>query len=313
MDVDRVIRELSARQYGAVSRRQLRAAGVSANAIRHRLDSGMLQAKGPQALTLAGSPALAAREAMVAILDAPPGAMLSHRSAAAWWGLPGFDLNGRLQVVIPRRGVTRRDTIADWHFQAPLPDDCARTLKGIRVTCPALMLMHLGAVCSPGRVKRALNNALARHLVTLGESRSLRRRLAGSGRNGIGVLGGILDEIGDDYVPTDSGVELRLAELGLAYGVPLERQVWVGDEERRIGRADFRLKAEPRGLVELLSFTYHSMFLDRLADEERFVQMERAGFEVLQVWDTDVWYRPDEVAVALVDFSMHLASERLRA
>lgn len=142
------------------------------------------------------------------------------------------------------------------------------------------MLMHLGAVCSPGRVKRALNNALARHLVTLGESRSLRRRLAGSGRNGIGVLGEILDEIGDDYVPTDSGVELRLAELGLAYGVPLERQVWVGDEERRIGRADFRLKA---------------------------------AFEVLQVWDTDVWNRPDEVAVALVDFSMRLASQRLRA
>lgn len=313
MHVDQVIRQISAGQYGAVSRRQLAAAGVSRNSIRHRVESGMLLARGPQALVLAGTPALAAQDAMAAVLDAPPGAMLSHRSAAAWWGLPGFDLSGRLEVVIPRRGAVARDTLADWHFQWPLPENCARTLRGIRVTSPALTLMHLGAVCNPGRVKRALNNGLARHLVSMDEAWAVRRQFAGSGRDGVGVLGEILEEFGDDYVPTDSGVELRLSEIGSAYGVPLERQVWVGDAERRIGRADFRLPAEPRGLVELLSFTYHSMFLDRLSDEHRFVRMRRAGFEVLQVWDTDVWNRPDEVAHALVEFSMRLASSRLRA
>jgi very-short-patch-repair endonuclease len=66
-------------------------------------------------------------------------------------------------------------------------------------------------------------------------------------------------------------------------------------------------------VVELLSFTYHAMFLDRLADEERFARMERAGFAVLRVWDTDVWNRPDETAANLVRFSMELAAARLRA
>ncbi|HSJ35415.1 MAG TPA: hypothetical protein VLB85_10210 [Acidimicrobiia bacterium] len=294
-----------------MSRRQLQAAGVSRNAVRHRVESGILVARGPQALVLAGSPVLAAQDAMVAVLDAPPGAMLSHRSAAAWWGIPGFDLSGRLEVVIPRRGAVDRHTMADWHFQFPLPGGSARTLRGICVTSAPLTLLHLGAVCPPGRVRRALNNALARHLVTMDEVWAARKQFAGSGRNGVGVLGEVLAEFGDGYVPADSSVELRLAEIGDAYGVPLERQVWVGDDERRIGRADFRLKAEPDGLVELLSFTYHSMFLDRLSDEVRFARMERAGFEVLQIWDTDVWNRPDEVAHTLIDFSMRLAAKRV--
>lgn len=313
MHPDQVIRQLSARQYGAMSREQLLGAGVSRNSIRHRLVTGMLEPRGPRALVLAGSPALAAREAMLAVLDAPGGAMLSHRSAAAWWGLPGFDLNGRLEVVIPRRGAARRPTIARWHFQAPLPPETARVLKGVPVTCPALTLMHLGAVCRPGRVARAVNNAFARRLLTPAEAHRLRRRLAGSGRNGVGVLGEILDGIGADYVPADSGVELRLADLGRAYGVPLERQVWVGDDEGRIGRADFRLQAHPGALVELLSFTYHAMFLDRLSDEMRFERLERAGFQVLRIWDTDVWNRPDEVAAALVQFEMSVAAARLGA
>ena len=111
----------------------------------------------------------------------------------------------------------------------------------------------------------------------------------------------------DDYVPTDSGVELRLFDIGRRAGVPLDKQVSVGSETEWIGRVDFRLKGEPSKLIELLSFTYHAMFLDRLEDEQRFQRMERAGFSVLRIWDTDVWNHPNEVAAALIDFSMGLS------
>lgn len=311
MDVDGVIRNLASQQYGVVSRRQLEEAGITRSAVRHRVESGMLEVASRRVLILAGTPELAARAAMTAVLDAPPGAMLSHRSAAAWWGLPGFDLNGTIEVTVPRRGAPRVAEVARWHYQHPIPRGQARALKGITVTSPALMLMHLGAVCHIARVRRAANNALGQGIVEMEELEHLRWEMRGSGRNGVGVLGQIVEEFGDDWVPTDSGVELRLGDLARAYGVPLEPQVWVGDSDARIGRADFRLKGEPRGLVELLSLTYHSMFLDRIADEERFRRMERAGFSVLTVWDTDVWNRPDEVATALVAFSMDLAARRL--
>lgn len=311
MDVDKFIRDLAATQYGAVARLQLAEGGITRNAVRHRVESGMLVPAGRRVLVLAGTPPLAARSAAIAVLDAPAGAMLSHRSAAAWWGLRGFDLNGTIEVTVPRRGAPRTTATARWHYQHPIPAHHIRRLRGITVTSPALMLMHLGAVCHLQRVRRATNNALALGIVDTRQLQTVRTELKGSGRNGVGVLGAILEEFGEDWVPTDSGVELRLSDLGRAYGVPLERQVWVGDDDERIGRADFRLKGEPRGLVELLSVTYHSMFLDRITDEQRFRRMERAGFSVLTVWDTDVWNRPDEVATALVEFSNGLAARRL--
>ena len=38
---------------------------------------------------------------MRVILDAGPGAVLSHGAAAAWWGLPGFDLR-TIDITHPR-------------------------------------------------------------------------------------------------------------------------------------------------------------------------------------------------------------------
>ncbi|HEX2153649.1 MAG TPA: hypothetical protein VHL52_06705 [Acidimicrobiia bacterium] len=313
MEIDGLVRSRAAAQYGVVSRRQLFEMGLTRSAVTHRVANGMLTPVTRRVLVLAGTPPLAAQAAMVAVLDAPSGSFLSHRSAAAWWGLPGFDLHGRLEVTVPRRGAPRETEAARWHYQHPIPDHAVCSLRGLTVAAPALMLMHLGAVCHEGRVRRALNNSLARGIVGLAALRALREELAGSGRNGVGVLGSILEEINDDYVPTDSGVELRLSELADHYGVALERQVWVGEANERIGRADFRLKTEPNGLIELLSFTYHAMFLDRLEDEKRFRRMRRAGFEVLRVWDVDVWNRPDHVGASLIRFSMELAGQRLRA
>lgn len=312
MDVDRLIRDLCAAQYGAVGRVQLRDAGVSRHAIQHRIATGMLEARGKRALALSGSPALAARDAMVAVLNAPKGAMLSHRSAAAWWGLPGFDLNGRIEVTVPRRGAPRITETAHWHYQHPIPENTRRMLKGVPVTSPTLTLLHLGAVCRPARVRRAVNNALARRMVTVPQLRAIRVELRGSGRNGVGVLASILGEISDDYVPTDSGVELRLSDIARNYGIELERQVWVGNDEEPIGRIDFRLPNQPSGLIELLSFTYHAMFLDRIDDEDRFRRLDKARFSLLQIWDVDVWNRPDEVGATLVRFSEDLA-KRFRA
>ncbi|HJR92233.1 MAG TPA: type IV toxin-antitoxin system AbiEi family antitoxin domain-containing protein [Acidimicrobiia bacterium] len=309
MDADDVIRELSADQYGAMSLRQLSARGISGNVIRRRIQAGHLQRVARGVVVLGGTPALAARDSMIAVLEAPPGAMISHRSAARWWGLPGFDLSGSIEVTIPRRGAPKQTSVGLWHYLAPMPSRGVRLLRGIPVSSPALMLLQLGAVCHEQRVLRAANNALARGIVTVPEIRRMRNVLAGSGRNGVGVLGRILDIIGDDYVPTDSGTELRLVDLASGAGIELERQVWVGDGEDRIGRADFRLRADPTGLIELLSFKYHAMFLDRLADSHRFQRMERAGFSVLKIWDTDVWNRPTEVVAALHRFRASITSD----
>ena len=46
---------------------------------------------------------------MAAVLDAGPGAVLSHRAAAGLWGLHGFDL-GELHVSRARGGTSPSST-----------------------------------------------------------------------------------------------------------------------------------------------------------------------------------------------------------
>src|SRR3954452_3288805 len=81
------IAALAARQHGVVSRGQLAALGFGAGAIKHRLALGRLHPlyRGVYAV---GHRSLR-REAwwLAAVLAAGPDAVLSHRSAAALWGM----------------------------------------------------------------------------------------------------------------------------------------------------------------------------------------------------------------------------------
>jgi len=47
--------------------------------------------------------------------------------------------------------------------------------------------------------------------------------------------------------------------------------------------------------IEVLSRRYHSSLLDRLSDETRFLRLNEAGFQVLTLWDSDVWSNADLV------------------
>src|SRR3954454_7762049 len=107
------------RQHGVVARRQLLEAGLSAEAIRHRLAKGRLHPvfRGGYAV---GRPDLT-REGhwMAAVLLCGEGAVLSHLDAAALWEIVRHR-GGPIHISVParRRGwhsgivVHRRQTLA---------------------------------------------------------------------------------------------------------------------------------------------------------------------------------------------------------
>ncbi len=82
MGVDRVVAAFAARQHGAVSRAQLRAAGVSEDAIKHRLAHGRLTPLHRGVYRL-GETHTRLTSLMAATLACGPTAVLSHHSAAA--------------------------------------------------------------------------------------------------------------------------------------------------------------------------------------------------------------------------------------
>jgi hypothetical protein len=121
VSIDDFIRATSAHQYGLVGRRQIRGFGASRTQISHRIGKGMLSPLTPEVLELNGSPSSDGKTAMAAVLDGPPGAVLSHTSAAAWWDLPGFHLYDDLHVTVPHQGMARRARLSTIHYQKDLP------------------------------------------------------------------------------------------------------------------------------------------------------------------------------------------------
>src|SRR4051794_16778956 len=98
--------ELSRRQHGVVTRGQLLDLGFSAEAIKHRVQKGRLHP------VLRGVYAVGRRELtregrwMAAVLACGPGAVLSHRSAAAVWGF-GREHPAYIDVSVTRPSEAR--------------------------------------------------------------------------------------------------------------------------------------------------------------------------------------------------------------
>src|SRR3954469_24186100 len=139
---DALIAALADRQHGVVARRQLVALGLSARAIEHRLERGRLHLlhRGVYAV---GHRVLSQRGWwMAAVLAAGPGAVLSHRSAAALWGIRPT-ARARIEVTTPKRLHSRPGLHAHC---AVLPPDEMTTYQGIPVTTAPRTLLDLAAV-----------------------------------------------------------------------------------------------------------------------------------------------------------------------
>lgn len=123
--------------------------GLSRKAMRHRIVSGDWVAHGPRVLRRAGAPWVRGSPLLRALLDAGPGAVLSHGTAAAWWGLPGFDLR-TIEVTRPR-GVTGTPVaFADrLHEVLTLGADHVTVLEGIPIVRPERVVLELCASAHP--------------------------------------------------------------------------------------------------------------------------------------------------------------------
>lgn len=281
------------RQYGAFARWQAREYGVTRGQIARRAERGEIECMTPVVLILRGSPHSHRRGAMAAVLDAGPGAVLSHHSAAALWDLPGFDLRC-LHVSRLRSGTRRGARLAVIHQPSGLPPSHVTALDGIPVTTPARTIFDLAAAVYRYRVARTLDTAWSKRLTNGVALARVFDDLGGQGRPGTCVMRELLAERGPDYIPPDSGLEARFNDILIRDGQkPMERQVDVGGENW-IGRMDF-YDREARVVVQIDSDRYHSALIDKQADDRQTSALEDAGFAVLRFKEFQVWYCADEV------------------
>jgi very-short-patch-repair endonuclease len=227
-------------------------------------------------------------DASAAVLAAGPGGVLSHEPGTAHWGVPGFSLFPLVTSQLAGH-ATRRQVLGRVHDLVLIPERWVTKFDGIRVVRPELAMYQLAARIHPDRLARAFDTAWSMGLLSGQSARACLNDLRKSGRNGTTVYESMLNTRGDGYTPTTTNLEGRVAQLAEQARIKLRRQVNLGGEQWD-GRVDF-IEDDVKLVVEVQSERFHTALSDQVADEIRHAALAADGFEVLEVWDADVWTR----------------------
>ncbi|MEZ5383125.1 MAG: DUF559 domain-containing protein [Microthrixaceae bacterium] len=311
-DCDRELLDIAYRQLGLVTREQVEKVGLNTEAWLHRRRREHWRPVTGEVWIRSGAPTSEHTLALAAVLHYGSGAAISHHSAAALWGVPGFRL-APIHVAVPRprygghgstvvsdpsadrRDRRNRPTRVIVHRPRAWPPRPVGVLDGIPVVRPALLVLQLAPWVAPQRLQRVLDNLWSRRLVSGSSIATELEPVMCRGRAGVTALRELLDRCGPDYVPPASNLERRLIDLVEQAGLPpLLRQVNLGDHRRWCGRVDLFW---PQWLiiVEVDSDRYHLALSDRDADAERQAALEAAGFRVVRVTEFELWHRRDVV------------------
>jgi Transcriptional regulator, AbiEi antitoxin len=280
--VDQLIAAIARRQYGVISRWQLIAIGVGPEGIARRIRSGRLH-RLHRGVYAVGHESLRGEAYWIAaVLAAGPGAVLSHASAAALWGLRP-SASALVDVTVPTRsGRTRRQKIRI-HRSGHLPPDEVTRRLGIPVTTVARTLLDLADAVSTQQTKRALDEAEHLGLLYLTSLRAVVH--ANPGRRGATVL----TLAGARPERTRSPLEDRFLELIERNGLPrpLANEFVAGREADFVWPTQKLIVETDGGGAHLTRAAFEA---DRLRDRANL----RAGYSTIRLTDRAL---DDELAV----------------
>ena len=268
------IARIAARQYGLVTHRQLVAVGLSAGGVQHRIANRRLRAIHRGVYAAGHQPLTREGRWLAAVLACGGGAALSHRAAAALWGLLPRAGEGRIDVtVLTAGGRASRPGIRVHRCRLEAPELAAR--DGIPATTVARTLLDLAAVLPRRTMERALDEA---DYLGFLDQRALAATLARHPRrNGAGALKRILAEHSIGSTRTRSELEERLLALCRRRRLPLPA-VNVHVEGFLV---DFYWPAA-RLVVETDGYAAHRRRAAFEEDRVRTVTLSAAGYEVLR-------------------------------
>jgi len=292
VSVDTLIAEVAESQHGVVSLGQLRRAGLASGAINARARSGRLHrlhtgvfAVGHRRLSREG-------RWMAAVLALGDGAVLSHVSAAALWGLRASRA-AAIHVTVPTNaGLGSRDGIVV-HRSLTLGAAEITRHDGIAVTSPARTLVDLAGMLTPGPLERAVERSLALRSFDLHAVQAAIE--ANPSRPGAKTLAGIVAAVHDEPPLTRSELEALMRDLCDANAIRRpEVNVRVEGSE-----VDFFWRAE-RLIVETDGHETHGTRAAFERDRAKDARLTALGYRVVRfTYRQLVYERPLVVATLL--------------
>ena len=234
---------------------------------------------------------------MAAVLSAGSGAVLSHESAAALWGIAP-EVPGRIDVSVPFDSFSHPSGVRIHRRYGLRPSDLTET-RGIPITAAIRTVLDLAAQWDEARLERTVNEADRLDLV---DPEELRDALGFyGGERGVARLRALLDK--RTFRLTDSELERRflrlVADAGLS--IPLTRQR-VNGFLVDFFWPDLRLVVETDGL------RYHRTPAQQTRDQLRDQAHTVAGLTPLRFTHAQIRFEPKHVRDTLEAIMRRLKS-----
>lgn len=284
---ERQVARLATRQHGVVARRQLLALGYGEEAIKLRLDAGRLHPLHREVFAL-GHPRISETgRRWAAVLAYGDEALLSHRSAAALWGL-ARQRSAVIDVTatIGRQGIHRRAGI--FIHRGRLNGEDRTERGGMAVTTVARTLFDLAEFVDLKRLESAWEEADRLKLLELRAIERVCER--GYGRRALRPIRRLLTEARAPIV-TRSPLEDRFAAFCHEHRLPMP-----AFNTTVLGFEIDAIWPRRRLALELDSWEFHHHRAAFERDRARDTALQAAGYRVLRV--TDRRLKSDAVALA---------------
>lgn len=290
---------LAEMQAGAISRTQMLAVGAASSTISRRVLDGRLRLELPGVYVVPGAPDSLAQRHWIALLAVGPGAVLSFETAARIHRLSAVAVEGPTVITVRHSGWQRLPGIAVHQLNDVAVEHVAK-IDGMPVTTLERTIVDLAAVWRRGRMRLAIEDAVAAKRTTDAAIGAVLRSVARRGKPGVRNLTGLLDERGPGKAPPASQLERDF--FGLVRWSPLpepHRQYPLPrcDGVRNVSDAAW---PEVKLIVEVDGRRWHQRLADMKRDRDRDMQAAAAGWQVVRLLHEHVVGAPDETIRELV-------------
>ena len=293
---DDVALALAEHRHGVVATYELAEHGMSPHHIEQLLSSRHWERVSRSVLRRRGSTRTDDQALASVVLEHGPNAYVSALSAGRLFGLSGCPM--RPVSVVGTVATRRKRADVGYHRVRRVAPRWTTEVRGIPVVAPELCAMQLFACTRYESAERRVDSMWSTGRLSGRSVEVFLADMGRSGRNGIAGLRRYFEDRGVRYRPPDSGVEGRAIQVLRDTGIELRRQVDVGSVEAWTGRVDLMVVGHPV-VVEIQSDTFHASLVNRERDRVRRADLEAAGFQWVELWETDVWARPWTLAPAV--------------
>lgn len=294
---DGEIADLAERQHGVVARRQLLGMGLGRDAIRGRVASGRLHRLHPGVYAVGHRVVSREGRWTAAVLVGGDGAVLSHRSAAAFWGIATH--SGTIEITSPRdtrsRGAIRRHCTR-------LPPDEVTVLDGIPVTSVHRTLFDYAGTSPVDRLEAAMREAEFRRLWDRLSLPALLARYPGN--RGNANLRLCLERLGRTPGFTRSDLEELFLPFLDRFGLPRPHLNARLEVQGQWIEVDCLWRSE-RVIVELDSRAAHETHTAFETDRGRDRSLQAEGWRAIRVTWRQLHEEPERVACDLRSLLRH--------